>query len=97
MKTDFFMVIFSILFVLVYMCYHTGCLTLGCLGLLMILLSFPLALFLYVVVFRVRYFAMIHVLAIFIALGVGADDIFVYVNAWRHSRRVATSFEARIA
>eukprot|EP00962_Isochrysis_galbana_P038414 scaffold13637_cov112-Isochrysis_galbana.AAC.1 len=78
------MVLGSMAFVLFYICFHTGSLALGLLGMLMIILSLPCSIFFYIL-FRVQYFAMIHILAVFIVLGIGADDIFVFVDAWRQS------------
>lgn len=34
---------------------------------------------------RFRYFGYFHILAIFIVLGIGADDLFVFYDAWRAS------------
>jgi len=85
---DLSMVSAALLFVYVYICLHTATFTLGCLGILQIMLSVPLALFVYVVVLRVPYFAQVHILALFICLGVGADDLFVFMDAWRQSASV---------
>ena len=82
---DFAMVLASMSFVCLYIGYHTGSLFLALLGMLQILLSLPLALFFYTVL-RVTWFSQVHILSVFVVLGVGADDIFVYVNAWRHSQ-----------
>jgi hypothetical protein len=61
MNSDFLMVIGSMAFVLIYICFHTGSFALGMLGMLMIILSLPCSIFFYVL-FRVQYFAMIHIL-----------------------------------
>jgi len=84
-NSDFLMVIASMLFVYSYICVHTGSFALGCFAILQIVLSVPLSLFFYVVIFQIPYFAQVHNLAIFIILGVGADDIFVFMDAWRQS------------
>ena len=81
---DFNMVLGSMCFVGLYMGYHTGSLFLALLGLVQILLSLPLALFFYTVL-RVTWFSQVHILSVFVVLGVGADDIFVFVDAWRQS------------
>ena len=49
-----------------------------------ILMSLPLALLFYP--FR---FIREHLIAIFLSLGVGADDLFVFVHAWRRAGRLA--------
>ena len=72
-------------FVFFYLCFHTGSFPLGCFAIMQIILSVPLALFIYVPLLNVPYFAQVHILAIFLCLGVGADDVFVYYDAWRQS------------
>ena len=69
---DFLMVLASMFFVFFYICIHTGSFPLGCFAILQIMLSIPLALFVYVPILRIPYFAQVHNLAIFICLGVGA-------------------------
>ena len=54
---DFNMVMASILFVWSYIMFHTGAFALACLGMLMIILSLPVALFWYVTVANVPYFS----------------------------------------
>lgn len=65
----------SISFVFVYMSVHTGSIILGGTGILHIVLSLPVGFFFYGTCFRIPYIAQIHVLATFLALGVGADDM----------------------
>jgi protein dispatched 1 len=91
-------VIAAILFVATYLGIHSGSFALGGLGILLILLSFPLAMFFFTVC-RINWFGSFHVLALFVVLGVGADDIFVFQDAWRHSEKLAVirdSFESRM-
>ena len=83
---DFMMVLFSIGFVFFYMWVHTGAFALAALGMTMITISLPLALALYAPF--VPFFTQLHILAVFIILGVGADDIFVFVDGWRQSGRM---------
>ena len=37
------------------------------------------------VVFRISYFAGMQILVVFVILGIGADDCFVFVDAWKQS------------
>ncbi len=37
---------------------------------------------------RFHFYTQLHILTIFLALGVGADDVFVYVDCWRQSAEV---------
>lgn len=75
----------SILFVYYYICFYTGTLFIGALGMLQIILTLPLALFFYRGVFQVTFFNQLHVLAIYLVLGIGADDIFVFMDGWNQS------------
>ena len=65
---------------------HTGSPRIAALGMTMITISLPLALALYAPF--VPFFTQLHILAVFIILGVGADDIFVFVDGWRQSGRM---------
>lgn len=75
----------SIIIVFLMIWYHTGSFFLASMGQLEILLSFPIAFFIYRLIFGIKYFQMIHLLTIFIVLGIGADDFFVYIDAWRQA------------
>lgn len=55
----------------------------------MILFSFPMTTVLTEGIFRVTYFSSLHTLTVFIVLGVAADNIFVFFDAWRQSATVA--------
>lgn len=66
----------SIVFVFVFMWIHTNSLFIATVGLLQIILSLPLAFFIYRFVFQIPYYTQLHILVIFLVLGVGADDIF---------------------
>lgn len=50
-----------------------------------IFLAFPLAYVFYKFVFRQDYFAALQILVIFLILGIGADDVFVFTDAWKQS------------
>ena len=47
------------------------------LGMLQILISFPSTYFFYRLIFQIEHFGTLQVLAIYVILGIGADDIFV--------------------
>mmetsp|Transcript_47996 Transcript_47996/g.133968 ORF Transcript_47996/g.133968 Transcript_47996/m.133968 type:complete len:870 (+) Transcript_47996:864-3473(+) len=80
------MAVFSMLFVWFWIVMHTGSFLIGSLGMLQIVLSLPVSLFIYRVIFRIWFFDTLQTLAIFVILGVGADDVFVMVDAWVQSR-----------
>merc|ERR1711871_1693650 len=83
---DFLAPIGSIVIVLCWILFHTKSGFVGSLGMLQILLSLPFAYTIYRFVFGIRAFSQMHILAIFLVLGVGADDIFVLTDAWKQSK-----------
>lgn len=79
---------FSVIFVYFYMMFHTRSLFLSTIGIFMILFSFPITTVLTEGIFRITYFSSLHTLTVFIVLGVAADNIFVFFDAWRQSETV---------
>ena len=75
----------SILAVFGYMAFHTGSVFIASLGMFEILISFPISIFIYRVVFGISYLGTIQVLSIFVVLGIGADDVFVFYDAFKQS------------
>jgi hypothetical protein len=64
---------------------HMRSLFLATLALVQVLLSFPLGFFVYRFVLGIQLFGGLQAVAIFIILGVGADDCFVYVDAFKQT------------
>lgn len=60
---------------------------LGVMGIIQILFSLPLAFFVYRFVFDIELFGGLQVLAVFIIMGIGADDVFIYVEAVKQNFR----------
>ncbi|KAH8062781.1 hypothetical protein JL721_8689 [Aureococcus anophagefferens] len=90
LTTEDFMVAFgSVLFVWLYISKHTGSLFVGSMAMLQITMSLPLSLFFYRCVFWIRYFSSMQMLVIFVILGVGADDVFVFSDAWHQAAPIA--------
>jgi hypothetical protein len=52
-------------------------------GVLLIGFSFSFSAIFYQGIFRITYMSTLHNLVIFIVLGIAADDIFVFIDAWR--------------
>lgn len=48
-----------------------------------IVVSFPITLTLYRGILSIDYFSFLHFMAIFLVLGVAADDVFVFIDCWR--------------
>ena len=72
----------SILIVLCFITVHTGSFFLGGFGMLQILMSMPASLFIYRTVCGVDFITQLHVLSVYLVLGIGADDLFVFYDAW---------------
>ena len=76
------------MFVFIYFSIHLQSLFLAVLGIITILLSFGLTALINEGVIRNTYYSNLHTLCIFIVLGIAADDIFVFVDAWRQSEHI---------
>lgn len=92
-NTDMAFCAFSIIFVWAYLVYHTGSFFAGTISLWQIVMTIPMCVFFYRFIFGVTYYQQLHGLLIFIILGIGADDVFVYSDAWRQSVDVIDSLE----
>jgi len=94
-------VVISIVCVSAYMIYHTKSIFLGMLGQAHVMASFPVTWFLYRVVFQLKYMGMLNFISMFVIIGIGADDIFVFCDAWAQARLegpvVNRTLETRLA
>ena len=50
------------------------------------MLAFPLSWFFYVYVFQIKYFDFLNFLAVFVLLGIGVDDVYIFADTWMQSR-----------
>ena len=75
----------SMAFVWMVMSLHTRSLAIASVGMLQILLSFPVTYFFYRVVLQISHFGTLQVLAVYVFLGIGADDIFVLYDAFQQA------------
>ena len=85
---DMFFIIVALSFVYGYFCYHLKSKFLAAVGISIIFLSFPLSAVLVQGLGRVSYFGTLQVVAIFLVIGIAADDIFVFIDAWKQSKFV---------
>eukprot|EP01155_Anaeramoeba_flamelloides_P040475 Anaeramoba_flamelloidesc33673_g1_i1.p2 GENE.c33673_g1_i1~~c33673_g1_i1.p2 ORF type:complete len:376 (+),score=84.41 c33673_g1_i1:40-1167(+) len=94
---DTVLIVFSIAMVYIYTLFHTKSLVLTCLGILHVLLSLPMSYFFYVAILGVEWFSMLNFLSLFVVLGIGCDDIFIMLDAWRQSEhQKKRSFQKQI-
>mmetsp|Transcript_21365 Transcript_21365/g.41462 ORF Transcript_21365/g.41462 Transcript_21365/m.41462 type:complete len:1040 (+) Transcript_21365:395-3514(+) len=82
---DLLLCIFSLAFVYLWMLYQMRSFFLASFCMLQIIISLPVSIVVYRSVFQVSYFQFIHILVIFLILGIGADDVFVMNDGWRFS------------
>lgn len=80
---DLLYAIGSMLFIFVFMGFQTRSLWITCFAVLSILWSFLGANLIYRCVVGFEYFGFFHILAIFIILGIGADNLFVFCDIWK--------------
>lgn len=88
LRDDVAYAVFSVSFVLLYMWFHLESFCLAATGIILILLSFPVSYFIYSGVFNITMNTTMNQLTIFIVLGIAADDIFVFCDAWRQSGQI---------
>ena len=69
----------------IYVCIHTRSLSVGTTAMGMVLFSFPITLVLYRRVFAITNLSALHLVIVFVVLGIGADNIFVLWDAWCQS------------
>lgn len=84
---DMALAIASFMFIFVFMLVQTGSVWITSWGIFSIISSFNISIFIYRVVFDYRYIGIFHVLAIFIILGIGSDNIFVFMDTWKEYGR----------
>ena len=88
MNSDTLWSVLSILFVFFYFIFHLRSIFLAFMGILIVLFSFPLTVVIVKGLCQVYYISQLHMLMIFIVLGIAADDIFVFIDAWRQSEKI---------
>jgi hypothetical protein len=93
---DGFLAMGSVSFVYCYMWFHSGSAFIAAAGMLHIMMSFPLAFCLYRFVFGITPVYVLSFLSIYIILAIGADDVFVFIDAWRQSARAGPAVNKNI-
>ena len=80
---DMMLAIGSLCFIFGYMWFQTESFFVTSLAILSIILSFFSANLFYRIVLDYRYLGHLHIISVFIILGIGADNIFVFFNTWK--------------
>ena len=86
LAVDMSLVIFSIVFVSVYIAVHTRSCFLSSAAMLYILMSLPMAFCIYSYIFRIEVFYFLEFMSVYIILAIGADDVFVFMGLWGPGR-----------
>ena len=82
---DMSLVIGSICFIMLFLLFQTGSFWVSGWAVFSIMTGFFGANLIYRIALDFRYFGIFHVLAIFILLCIGADDVFVFYDTWKYS------------
>ena len=82
---DMMLAVASLCFIFLFCWFQTGSLWITSWGIFSIFSSFNITNLLYRVVLDYRYFGIFHVMSIFIILGIGSDNIFVFMDTWKLS------------
>jgi len=77
--------VLSLIAVGIYIAYHTGSVVISAVSMLMTVFSIFVGYFWFRFVFQVSFFQFINFLIIFVVLGIGADDVFVFMDAYHQS------------
>ena len=86
---------FSVVFV--YVTVHVRSVILAFYGMVQTLLAFPIAYFLYRVIFQISFYNTLNNASIFIIFGVAADDLFIFSDAWKQTAKTNDSLDKRMA
>ena len=84
---DMCLAIGSLVFIVGFVIFQTGSCWVSLFAVLSIMTSFLGANLIYRIVLDYRYLGIFHVLTVFIILGIGADDVFVFFDTWKESRQ----------
>ncbi|XP_074654753.1 uncharacterized protein LOC141908556 [Tubulanus polymorphus] len=73
----------SFLFIAFFLVFHTRSTWVSFWGMIGVFSSFVISNLIYRIVFGYQYFGLFHILSIFIIIGIGADDMFIFYDTWR--------------
>lgn len=72
----------SFVAVLIFVYLHTRSVLIALFGMLGVTISVPITLWLYRDVLEINHISLLNFLSLFVIMGIGADDIFVFVDTW---------------
>jgi hypothetical protein len=77
----------AILMVWSFLWLQTGSCFIATMGMVEIMLSLPCAYFFYRCIFQIKFFGWTNAMALFLVLAIGADDVFVFMDAYKQSAK----------
>eukprot|EP01052_Picozoa_sp_SAG31_P049453 SAG31_NODE_10842_length_1091_cov_28.948589_1_plen_99_part_00 len=69
-----------------YMWFQTGTFWIAMFGMAEITISLPMSYFFYTYFFQIQYFDFMCSLSIYIVMAIGADDVFIWFDAYKQSK-----------
>ncbi|CAK9114195.1 Protein dispatched homolog 1 (Protein chameleon) [Durusdinium trenchii] len=81
---DFLLSFISVILVFGIAYLHTKSSIIAASSMFMMIMTLPVAALVYQGVLRVQYFEFLHILVVYLVLGIGADDIFVFKDTFCH-------------
>ncbi len=85
---DFTWVGLSIFLVFAYMWFTLKSFWMTANSMLNIVMSFPITLVVYKGIFQISYYSFLHNLLVFVVLGIAADNVFVFTDAWKETSHI---------
>ena len=82
---DFNLVVVSFTCVLLYVSFHLQSFFLAGLSMVGIGFAYPLTIFINRFIFQITYFTVLNYVAVFVILGIAADDVFVFTDSWKQT------------
>jgi len=86
LSRDVAFVLGAVIFVLLYIRFHTGSIFLAWTAVWAIIICFPAGAFWTIIVCQVKFFDPLNMFLLFVLLGLGADGIFIVFDQWEQSR-----------
>ena len=84
---DFYFAAVSVFLVWLYITIHLRSVFLGSMSMINIIQSLPLTIVVYKRIFQVGFYHFLENLVVFVVLGVAADNVFVFTDAWKQSAK----------
>ncbi|CAK0793988.1 unnamed protein product [Prorocentrum cordatum] len=81
---DFTLAVAAVLIVFMIVYVHVSSSFLACVTMYQIIMSLPVGALFYRRLFLIDFFDFVHILVVYLVLGIGADDVFVLVDTFRH-------------